>query len=152
MSGGGISEHEKTEDQDELDARHTPAVGDSDANEHQLRLTTATLANGEPVMGGGTGALCMNCHQSRREADSYTEEPRSHFGPHYVPQADMLIGTNAVTFGRKLPSSAHFAALENSCVDCHMSEGHVDDEDNVILTGSHSFRMVTVTETDTLYN
>ncbi|NOZ03044.1 MAG: T9SS type A sorting domain-containing protein [FCB group bacterium] len=121
----------------------------SDENEHQLRTTEVTLSNGKPVTMGGNGKLCMNCHQSRREANSYSDEPHKHYGPHYVPQADMLIGTNAVTFGKKLPTSPHLTATENSCVDCHMYPGHVDENDNVIMVGSHTFSM---TQGDTLDN
>lgn len=104
-------------------------------NEHQVRLVTATLSNGEEVTDGGTGALCMNCHQSRREANSYSDAPHSHYGPHYVPQADMLLGINVVSFGRILPSSPHFQATDNACVDCHMAAGPTHD------VGSHSFTM-----------
>ncbi len=121
----------------------------SNANEHQLRTVEATLSNGEVVVEGGTGKLCMNCHQSRREANSYTEEPHSYYGPHYMPQADMLVGTNAVTFGQNLPTSPHISATENSCVDCHMYPGHVDEDGNVILVGSHTFN---VSQGDTLDN
>ena len=64
----------------------------------------------------------MNCHQSRRDAATYTNQPGSHYGPHYAPQADMLIGTNVATFGKTLPTSPHISALENACVDCHMHE------------------------------
>jgi fibronectin type 3 domain-containing protein len=121
----------------------------SDANPHQLRTVEATLANGEVVVEGGIGKLCMNCHQSRREANSYTDAPHSHYGPHYVPQADMLLGTNAVTFGQVLPTSPHISATANSCVDCHMYPGHVDEDGNVILVGSHTFNVV---QGDTLDN
>ncbi|MEN8192753.1 MAG: T9SS type A sorting domain-containing protein [Bacteroidota bacterium] len=110
-------------------------------NEHQVRTIDAVLSNGQVVTVGGTGKLCMNCHQSRREANSYTEESHRHYGPHYVPMADMLLGTNAVTFGYKLPSSPHAQSIENSCADCHMAEAHVVD--NIYPTaGGHSFAVV----------
>jgi hypothetical protein len=118
----------------------------SDANEHQVRTVEVTLENGEQVTGGGLGKLCMNCHKSRRNAAVYTGPNfsySSHYGPHHGPQAEMLIGTNVPTFGKKLPSSAHFAALENACVTCHMAEGHADESGNIILAGSHSFSMTT---------
>ena len=53
----------------------------------------------------------------------------------------MLNASNAVTFGKNLPTSPHLTAIENSCVECHMAPGHVDENDNVILVGSHSFRV-----------
>lgn len=110
-------------------------------NEHQVRLVTATLSNGEEVMGAGTGALCMNCHQSRREANSYSDAPHGHYGPHYVPQADMLVGTNVVDFGVNLPSSPHLADTENACADCHMAEVHIGDDGAIPGWGAHSFSM-----------
>ena len=113
-------------------------------NEHQVRTVTATLASGEAVTGAGTGALCMNCHHQRRDdVIEYTTAPvsSSHFGPHYAPQADMLMATNVITFGQVLPTSPHLSASENGCVDCHMYPGHVDDDDNVIYMGSHTFSM-----------
>ena len=111
-------------------------------NEHQLRTVEATLADGTVVTEGGMGKLCMNCHHQRRDdVEEYTNEPHSHFGPHYGVQADMLMATNAITFGEDLPSSPHLSAVENTCVDCHMFPGHVDENDNVILVGSHTFNV-----------
>jgi hypothetical protein len=117
----------------------------SPKNAHQLRtLADVTLGNGMVVSQGGDGKICMNCHMSRRNADEYTGpdfEYSSHFGPHHGPQTDMLVGTNVPTFGKTLPVSAHFAALENACVNCHMAPGLADAEGNIITVGSHSFRM-----------
>ncbi|UCH61818.1 MAG: T9SS type A sorting domain-containing protein [Fidelibacterota bacterium] len=115
-----------------------------DTNEHQLRTVSATLASGETVTGAGSGALCMNCHHQRRDdVIEYTTAPvnSTHFGPHYAPQADMLMATNVITFGQVLPTSPHLAATENACVDCHMYPGHADEDDNVIMMGSHTFSM-----------
>ena len=122
-------------------------------NEYQLRTVQATLSNGEMAPSeAGNGALCMNCHQSRREANSYTNQASGHFGPHYAPQSDMLIGTNAITFGKKLPTSPHLSALDNACVDCHMHErgdhGEHDDFGNLTTAGMHSFSMVDINGVD----
>lgn len=115
-------------------------------HEDQLRTSEAVLLNGVEVTNAGRGTLCMNCHQARRDANSYTEKAGSHFGPHYAPQADMLMATNAVTFGKKLPTSPHLEATENACVDCHMYEieghGEHDAEGNLNTSGMHSFSMV----------
>ncbi|MCF8412270.1 MAG: T9SS type A sorting domain-containing protein [Melioribacteraceae bacterium] len=117
------------------------------ANENQIRKVTAVLNNGVEVEAGdqgegGKGILCMNCHQSRRDAVTYVPvSSGGHFGPHYVPQADMLLGTNVITFGQDLPTSPHATAVENTCVDCHMAPGHVDEDNNVILAGAHSFQV-----------
>lgn len=118
-------------------------------NEYQLRTLDATLENGEEVTEGGTGILCMNCHKSRRNAQEYTGPDfsySSHYGPHYSTQADMLIGTNVPTFGKKLPTSPHLAATENACVNCHMyehgSHGEHNEEGILNTSGMHSFSMV----------
>lgn len=121
-------------------------TGEEDNGRYQIRKIDATLANGEMVMDAGTGGLCMNCHQNRRDALTYTNGPRSHYGPHYAPQADILIGTNAVTFGKELPTSPHLASTQNSCVDCHMYEegahGEHDADHDLVTAGMHSFAMV----------
>ncbi|NOX88228.1 MAG: T9SS type A sorting domain-containing protein [Calditrichaeota bacterium] len=113
----------------------------SDENEHQVRTVEVTLSNGMEVTDGGLGKLCMNCHQNRREAKSYSDAPHKYYGPHYAPQADMLLGVNAITFGKRLPSSPHAKAVENTCVDCHMSPAKTDEDGNVILVGAHTFNV-----------
>ncbi|NOY60245.1 MAG: T9SS type A sorting domain-containing protein [Calditrichaeota bacterium] len=124
----------------------------SDENPHQLRtVAPVTLGNDAVVSQGGLGLLCMNCHKSRRNAAEYTGpnfKYSSHYGPHHGPQADMLVATNVPTFGKTLPSSPHLVATENACVTCHMAEGHVDAEGNVIKVGSHSFSMVSPDSVD----
>ena len=123
---------------------------------HQLRLSDTQLGDGTPVTVElyGTGAQCMECHRSRRNAAEYTEDPSngsSHYGPHHGPQADMLIGANAPDYGIPLPSSPH-AVLGNACVDCHMAGDHVaDDEDNIVLVGMHSFNMNDAEGTDNVH-
>jgi len=113
-------------------------------NSHQVRKIDVRLADGTNVTEGGLGKLCMNCHQSRRVANSsYTEAPSSNYGPHYATQADVLAGTNVITFGETLQSSNHIGAAENSCVDCHMGEGKKDASLNVQLVGKHTFAMST---------
>lgn len=114
-------------------------------NTHQLRTVDVSLENGTVVGKGGLGKLCMNCHKSRRDAVTYTDDYlnnlSSHYGPHHGPQADILLGENFPTFGQTIVSSNHAGALENACVTCHMAPGHADSEGNIILSGSHSFRM-----------
>jgi hypothetical protein len=114
-------------------------------NPHQLRTMTATLSNGEEVTGAGNGTICMNCHKARRDAVDYTDNYlgnlSSHYGPHHGPQADMLLATNAITFGQDIPTSPHFQETGDACVTCHMYPASSDADGNVILVGSHSFRM-----------
>ncbi len=118
------------------------------SQEHQLRLSDTQLGDGTPVTFDkyGTGAQCMECHRSRRNAEEYTNDPNNgspYFGAHHGPQADMLIGANAPNFGIKLPSSPHATAIDNACVGCHMSNaaGAFDTNGDVVLVGGHSFNM-----------
>jgi len=111
---------------------------------HQIRMagpvtlmdTTTTITN------AGAGALCMNCHLSRRNAIDYVEtaSPSSHFGPHEGPQADMLAGANAITYGKTIPSSAHSAVVEDSCVHCHM-QSVAATEPGFLHAGGHTFNV-----------
>jgi hypothetical protein len=114
-------------------------------NDFQLRTLTATLSNGEEITGAGTGAICMNCHKSRRDAVQYTNNYlanlSTHYGPHDGPQADLLAGKNAITFGQSIESSPHLASTSDACVRCHMFPGTTDPDGNVILVGSHTWRM-----------
>lgn len=121
-------------------------TGETDNERYQVRKIDATLSNGEIITNAGTGGLCMNCHQSRRDAATYTNAPGGHYGPHYAPQADVLIGTNVVTFGKELPTSPHLASTKDACVDCHMYEegahGEHDVDHDLVTAGMHSFSMV----------
>lgn len=100
------------------------------------------LQDGTVVETAGLGALCMNCHQSRRNAESYvaTTAGSSHYGPHGSPQADMIAGTNAITYGQSIPSSAHGEGVEDTCVGCHMQA--VDATSKTLFNaGGHTFKM-----------
>ena len=116
-------------------------------NIFQLRLAEIQLGDGTPVTFEkyGTGAQCMECHRSRRDATTYASDVKnqsSHYGAHHGPQADMLIGVNAPDYGINFPSSPHSVAGGNACVDCHMAgEALVDANNNPILVGGHSFNM-----------
>ncbi len=115
---------------------HDPHSAD---NEHQIRtLQNIELGNGEILYGGGKGKLCMNCHKSRRDAETYAVEYHDHFGPHHGPQADMLVGTNAITYGTTIPSSPHYEVVANTCVGCHMAEP-VEGFENQL--GEHTWNM-----------
>ena len=118
----------------------------SDDNLHQIRTTIdVTLANGEKVRSGGLGKLCMNCHQSRRDADTYTAEYHDHYGPHYAPQADIYHGTGGYEYGETISSSDHEEYVADSCVRCHMetpiSVALYDAVIGSYLAGEHTFNM-----------
>lgn len=117
---------------------HDPHAGDSP---HQLRgVDEVKLMNGATVEGGGNGRICMNCHISRRDAESYVTEYHGHYGPHHGPQTDMLAGTNAIEYGQDIPSSGHLYAAKDTCATCHMQELGRNDPANH-LAGGHTFKM-----------
>lgn len=82
------------------------------------------MDNVTTISNGGKGQLCMNCHMTRRDAVSYVETAAANaqFGPHYGAQTDMLMGVNAITYGKQIPSSAHREVVADSCVACHLQE------------------------------
>jgi hypothetical protein len=120
-------------------------------NPHQIRTAgPVKLMDGfTTINNGGAGALCMNCHKSRRNATNYVETANatSTFGPHHSVQADMLAGVNAITYGNEIPSSSHGLVVSNSCVACHMQEVPAGSP---ILgkVGGHTFSIVYKTATN----
>ncbi|MBZ0268547.1 hypothetical protein K8I85_10360, partial [bacterium] len=74
---------------------------------------------------GGSGNLCTNCHQPRRD-DPVAEGGvisgiSTHWGPHHGPQSAMLLGVSGA--GVADMPSGHYGAVANTCVDCHMGDG-----------------------------
>jgi len=96
----------------------------SSTNSHQLRMAkSVTLMDKKTVVTeGGNGMVCMGCHISRRDATNYVEitAGSNRYGPHHGPQTDMLVGANAMNYGKVIPSSAHKDIIEDSCATCHM--------------------------------
>jgi hypothetical protein len=78
---------------------------------------------------------------SRRNGTNYVEVTASSsgFGPHHGPQADMLAGANAVTYGKSIPSSAHRDVVENACVTCHLQATALNAPGHLNV-GGHTFR------------
>ena len=118
---------------------HSTGMGDK-----QLRnITTATLSNGFVVTEAmaGTGVLCMNCHHARQEANS-TVLGSGSVGPHHSTQGDLLLGTNAFTYGLNMPSSRHLQAVTNSCVGCHMQLiAKTSFSNSNTKVGGHTFKI-----------
>lgn len=123
-------------------ACHDPHWNEMIAGEgqHQVRDQDAvTLGDGTVITKGGRGRLCMNCHIGRVDAIEYAQTVQGHFGPHHSNQADMLFGTNVITWGMVVPNSTHKDALANTCVDCHMFETPADGEVGHDVIGDHTF-------------
>lgn len=135
----------KAEGLSEFDASNPSAIhcftchAPHSEGDFELRVTEAqTLQNGESFDLGAAN-ICVSCHQSRRNVNTYTveeDELSEHWGPHHSPQGDMLIGTNGYEFDfyGTYPKSLHRGITENGCLDCHMSAGNY-------FLGGHSFNM-----------
>lgn len=126
--------------------------------EHQLRLADTNLGDGTSVTFEeyGAGALCMHCHRSRRNAETYAVDPdnaSSHFGAHHGPEADMLLGANFPIFYDNqgdpivFSNSPHDVAVlpgenqANACVNCHMAGDIRDPLGNINVVGGHTWNM-----------
>ncbi|MCU0771318.1 MAG: hypothetical protein MUE94_06055 [Verrucomicrobia bacterium] len=108
-----------------------------------VKLADTSKPGGQTVItNGGQGKLCMNCHQGRRDVLTYVKPGAgsSSFGPHHGPQADMLAGANAWTYGKVIPSSSHLAAIGDSCVACHLQENTSGNTNSIAKVGGHTFR------------
>ena len=123
----------------------------SDANPHQLRLgETVTLSDGTLVTNAGSGAFCMQCHNSRNGSvtNMMAKYPLSQwnwaggsaFGTHDSPQGDMMEGVNAVTYGKVIPSAAHANVISNTCAGCHM-QAVASTDPAFLKAGGHTFKM-----------
>ncbi len=111
--------------------------------DHLIRTTPPViLKDGTGVADAGKGALCMTCHQARQHAEAFvaTTAGSARFGPHHGPQADMLAGANAVSYGLSIPSSAHMFAVEDTCVGCHM-QAVAESATAFKFAGGHTFKV-----------
>jgi hypothetical protein len=118
---------------------------------HLIRdMASATFGDGTVITNGGEGNVCMNCHHSR-DGSAVTNVMNyplglntwaggSSFGPHDGVQGDMIEGTNAITYGLSIPSSAHRLSVTNSCVGCHM-QTIASTDPGFLLSGGHTFEM-----------
>lgn len=107
-------------------------------NPNQLRWygDTPNLPAGFAGYGMGKGALCLTCHNSRNGAQTgsdtltYLHEdgeaynggnPTGYSAPHQASQGDVFAGRNAYFLGASLPMTSKHAAVEDTCVGCHMA-------------------------------
>jgi hypothetical protein len=106
-------------------------------NPSQLRLAgDFTFDTGDVFVSAGAGKTCMACHNSR-VADLNKTVTTSYRGAHYGTQGDMLAGINGYAFDMAFnKNSAHYAAVEDTCVHCHMAA----TPPNAAM-GGHTFAM-----------
>lgn len=106
---GCSSCHDPHGNQNEFSLRNCPTGAD-------------TMANGYSYSNLGNGKVCFDCHKSRSNATTYvqTRVTNSHWGPHDGTQGDVLLGTNAASFGIPYISGSH-KNIPGGCVGCHMA-------------------------------
>lgn len=82
----------------------------------------ALYAAEDATYDGGSGNLCVNCHQPRRllgeGVDGMIEITSIHWGPHHGPQSAFLMGFGGA--GLTGNPSKHYEQVEDSCVGCHL--------------------------------
>jgi nitrate reductase cytochrome c-type subunit len=121
------------------------------SNPHQLRTSTVVaLSDGQVFTNAGAGGFCFNCHTSRNgsvtnslvgyPALAVTWNGGNAFGTHDSPQADMLEGVNAVTYGQTIASAPHASVVTNTCVGCHM-QTIASTDPAFTLAGGHTTKM-----------
>jgi hypothetical protein len=89
---------------------------------------------GVNASGVGAGALCMQCHNTRRAFSATSQS-----APHGSAQTEVLLAKNALTFdGGSYQSSPH-ATVENACVGCHMAPTPAAGQPGHNEVGGHTF-------------
>lgn len=115
-------------------------------HEGQLRISgSVELESGITYETEGADGLCAACHQSRVTGDLEDFIRASSVGPHFGPQAEIMMGQRAWTFGEDFGDtlSVHQLILEDSCVACHQARIPEDAYtlEESILLGGHSFHV-----------
>ena len=108
----------------------------------QLRTIAAVELGNGATYDRGISNLCVNCHKSRRNVETYVYdgvEMSSHFGPHHSNQSDMLLGENAYEYdGYDYDEDSwHTEGVADGCVKCHFDVSDAYD------MGGHTFWMET---------
>ncbi|MGZ8852570.1 MAG: hypothetical protein ACXW2X_04185 [Thermoanaerobaculia bacterium] len=84
--------------------------------------TTPLLMAGFTATNVGRAAICMTCHNGRRDLrdDAHFNAADASRAPHVGPQADVLMGQNM--YFTKVGTRGFHAMVEDSCVTCHMEK------------------------------
>jgi len=88
----------------------------------KVRVTgkTPLLLAGFTATNVGSGAICMTCHNGRRDLrdDAHFTVADATRAPHEGPQADILMGQNL--YFTKVGTRGLHSMIQDSCVSCHM--------------------------------
>jgi len=104
---------------------HAEGTTSSDANTNAtVRVSgkTPLLMAGFYANNVGRGAICMTCHNGRRDLrdDAHFTVADATRAPHEGPQADILMGQNL--YLTKVGTPGFHSMVEDSCVNCHMEK------------------------------
>ena len=83
---------------------------------------TPLLMAGFTATNVGRAAICMTCHNGRRDLrdDAHFNAADASRAPHEGPQADILMGQNM--YFTKVGTRGFHSLVEDSCVTCHMEK------------------------------
>ena len=129
LNPGSVESGDPNPTRQDCRACHMVHEGDEyDSSDWALQSVApvAFYADAGGTFDGGTGNLCVNCHQPRRVIPEPVEGVisgiSSHWGPHHGPQSSMLMGR--VGAGSTVGSpSGHYTLVTDTCNGCHMGEG-----------------------------
>jgi hypothetical protein len=101
--------------------------------------------SGLALTGVGSGALCIDCHNTEHDArDASAAVLAERLAPH-SPQADLAYGRGGFALAAPglppLAGSACAPAAGDGCVTCHMDKGPPAGQPGYRSVGDHTFRM-----------
>jgi len=114
---------------------HTGDYGTWDADTLRA-LDEFTLLASNTAYSQGMSNMCVHCHQATDVGAAIgTGELliQGNFGPHFSPQADMLVGAAGFRFDTDVIANTH--ETTNGCLDCHYGTGQG------YTFGEHTFRL-----------
>lgn len=121
---------------------HDPHGNTNTASLRKSPAASDTLGSGYVYTEGGTGKICMDCHKSRRNVNTYVNTTvSSTWGPHHSTQTDVFLGKGAAAFGTAYNSGNHKYAVVDGCVGCHMTATTDTGTVTRDRVGGHSWKL-----------
>lgn len=100
----------------------------SEANAFQLRavgkveVTLTPETDSFVVENAGLSAVCMNCHNARRGANTVADEAATRFTPHASTATELIAGVGGYDWGFKLQNSEHVNIGQGVINDEHSNQ------------------------------